>query len=197
MNKSLNPQLTKQVIIGTKSQSRRKIFKLMNFKFQYRSPNINEKKVKDLNNDKYDALKIAKAKAEYLSKKYSSKIIVTFDTTILFKKKTIYKCSSPDCCKRTLKAFNDKSHYLYTAMIFMINNNLIKSTLTKTKITFKNTKVKDINNYVNKNFKQISKAVGCYNIEGKGKVFFKDIYGSYFNIIGIDVINFLKTLRSI
>ena len=70
MNKSLNPQLTKQVIIGTKSQSRRKILKLMNLKFQYRSPNINEKKVKDLNNDKYDALKIAKAKAEYLSKNH-------------------------------------------------------------------------------------------------------------------------------
>ena len=56
MDKSLNPQLTKQVIIGTKSQSRRKIFKLMNLKFQYRSPNRNEKKVKDLNDDKYDAL---------------------------------------------------------------------------------------------------------------------------------------------
>ena len=67
MDKSFNPQLTEQVIIGTKSQSRRKIFKLMNLKFQFRSPNINEKKVKNLNNDKYDALKIAKAKAEYLS----------------------------------------------------------------------------------------------------------------------------------
>ena len=30
----------------------------------------------------------------------------------------------------------------------MINNNLIKSSLTKTKVTFKNTSVKDINNYV-------------------------------------------------
>ena len=197
MNKSFNPQLTKQVIIGTKSQSRRKIFKLINLKFQYRSPNINEKKVKDLNNDKYDALKIAKAKAEYLSKKYSNKIIVTFDTTILFKKKTIYKCNNTECCKKTLKAFNDKSHDLYTAMIFMINNNLIKSSLTKTKIYFKNTNVRNINNYVEKNFKQISKAVGCYNIEGKGRTFFKNIYGSYFNIIGIDVINFLKTLKSI
>ena len=86
MNKSLNPQLTKQVIIGTKSQSRRKMLKLMNLKFQYRSPNINEKKVKDLNNDKYDALKIAKAKAEYLSKKYSNKI-----TTIFFCPMIMYK----------------------------------------------------------------------------------------------------------
>ena len=197
MNKSLNPQLTKQVIIGTKSQSRRKIFKLMNLKFQYRSPNINEKKVKNLNNDKYDALKIAKAKAEHLSKKYRNKIIVTFDTTILFKRKTIYKCGSTECCKSTLKAFNGKSHDLYTAMIFMINNNLIKSTLSKTKITFKNTKVKDINNYVGKNFKQVSRAVGCYNIGGKGNFLFKNIYGSYFNVIGIDVISFLKTLRNI
>ena len=197
MNNPFNPQLTKQVIIGTKSQSRRKIFKLMNLKFQYRSPNINEKKVKDLNNDKYDALKIARAKAEFLSKKYSNKIVVTFDTTILFKKRTIYKCVNHECCKSTLKAFNDESHDLYTAMVFMINNNLIKSTLTKTKITFKNTKVRNINNYVEKNFKQISKAVGCYNIEGKGKIFFKDIYGSYFNIIGIDAIKFLKTLKSI
>ena len=82
-------------------------------------------------------------------------------------------------------------------MIFMINNNLIKSTLTKTKISFKNTKIRDINNYIEKNYKEVSKAVGCYNIEGKGKIFFKDIYGSYFNVIGIDVINFLKTLKSI
>ena len=67
------------------------------------------------------------------------------------------------------------NHDLYTAMIFMINNNLIKSTLTKTKINFKNTRVKYINNYVDKNFKQVSTAVGCYNIEGKGNFFFKDI----------------------
>ena len=169
----------------------------MNLKFQYRSPNINEKKVKNLNNDKYDALKIAKAKAEHLSRRYTNKIIVTFDTTIVFKKKTIYKCGNSECCKKTLKSFNNKSHDLYTAMIFMINNNLIKSTLTKTKIIFKSTRMRDINNYVEKNFKQVSRAVGCYNIEGKGKIFFKDVYGSYFNIIGIDVINFLKTLKSI
>ena len=74
---------------------------------------------------------------------------------------------------------------------------IIRELIPDAKITFKNTRVKDINNYVNKNFKQVSKAVGCYNIEGKGNFFFKDIYGSYFNIIGMDVINFLKTLRSI
>ena len=197
MNNLFNPQLTKQVIIGTKSKSRKKIFKQMNLRFQYRSADINEKKVKNLNNDKYDALKIAKAKADHLSKKYRNKIIITFDTTILYKKRTIYKCDTPECCKNVLKSFNNKTHDLYTAMVFMVNNIIIKSSLTKTKVTFKNNRRSIINNYVKKNFKQISKAVGCYNVEGKGKIFFKNISGSYFNIIGINVINFLRTLKNI
>ena len=82
-------------------------------------------------------------------------------------------------------------------MVFMINNNLIRSSLTETKIVFKKNKVIDINKYVERNFKQISSAVGCYNIEGKGKIFFQNIEKSYFNIIGIDIINLLKILRTI
>ena len=197
MNNSFNPQLTKQVIIGTKSQSRRKVFKMMNVKFKYCSPNIVEKNVNNLKDDKYDALKIARAKAEYLSKKYKNRIVVTFDTTILHKRKTIYKCNTAECCKKTLKSFNNTSHYLFTGMVFMINNNLIKSTLTKTKIYFLNNKVADINKYVGSHFKQITSAVGCYNIEGRGKYFFKNVDGSYFNVIGIDIIKFLKILKSI
>ena len=78
----------------------------------------------DYNNDfnlKYDALKIAEAKANHLSKKYKNKIIVAFDTTILFRKKTIYKCDSKKCCIQLLKDFSNKSHFLYTGMVFMIN----------------------------------------------------------------------------
>ena len=197
MNNFINPQLTKQVIIGTKSQSRRKLFKMMHLKFQYRSANINEKEVKNLKNDKYDALKIAKAKAMHLSKKNKNKIIVTFDTTILYMGKTIYKCHTKKCCKDTLESFNNTSHNLYTGMVFMINNSLIRATLTKTKIIFKKNNITGINDYVEKNFKQISSAVGCYNIEGEGKSFFRNIEKSYFNVIGMDIINFLKILKSI
>ena len=197
MNNLFNPQLTKQVIIGTKSQSRRKLFKMMNLQFQYRSANINEKAVSNLKNDKYDALKIARAKATHLSKKNKNKIIVTFDTTILHMSKTIYKCHTKKCCKNILKSFNNTSHNLYTGMVFMINNRLIRSSLTRTKIVFKNNKNIDVNKYVERNFNQISSAVGCYNVEGKGKKFFKNIEKSYFNVIGIDIINFLKILRSI
>ena len=197
MNNFINPHIAKRIIIGTKSASRRKLFHSLNLSFKFRSANIDERKVKNINNNKYDALKIAEAKASHLSRKYKNKIIVTFDTTILFRKKTIYKCDNQRCCIQLLKDFNNKSHILYTGMVFMINNKIIKKKLSQTKINFNNNTQQSIQSYVNKNFSKIKSAVGCYNIEGTAKKFFENIDGSFYNIIGLDIIKFLRSLKSI
>ena len=197
MNNFINPQIIKQIVIGTKSQSRRKLFHSLSLPFKFRSANINERKVKNIKNNKYDALKIAEAKANYLSSKYKNKIIVAFDTTILFRNKTVYKCDTENCCIKLLKDFNNKSHVLYTGMVFMINNKVIKKCLSETKINFSKNSHQSIQSYVNKNFSKIKSAVGCYNIEGPAKKFFENIEGSFYNIIGLDIIKFLRNLKSI
>ena len=197
MNNFINPQITKQIIIGTKSQSRRKLFHSLNLPFKFRSANIDERKVKNINNNKYDALKIAEAKANHLSSRYKNKIIIAFDTTILFRNKTVYKCDTEKCCIQLLKDFNNKSHVLYTGMIFMVNNKIIKKSLSQTKIYFNHNSHQSIQSYVNKNFSKIRFAVGCYNIEGPAKKFFDNIEGSLYNIIGLDIIKFLRSLKSI
>ena len=197
MNNFINPHITKQVIIGTKSPSRRKLFLDLGLSLKFRSANIDEKKVKNINNNKYDALKIAVAKAHHLSTKHKNKIIITFDTTILFRNKTIYKCDCEECCLQLLKNFGDKSHHLYTGMVFMINNKIIEKTLSHTKIKFNQNPQGLIKSYVNKNFFKIKAAVGCYNIEGPAKIFFHNIEGSFYNIIGLDILKFLRNLRSL
>ena len=197
MNNFINPHITKQVIIGTKSLSRRKLFHDLGLSLKFRSANIDEKKVKNINNNKYDALKIAETKAHHLSKKHKNKIIITFDTTILFRNKTIYKCNCEECCLQLLKSFGNKSHHLYTGMVFMINNKVIKKTLSHTKINFNQNSQELIKSYVHKNFSKIKAAVGCYNIEGPAKIFFHNIEGSFYNIIGLDILKFLRNLRSL
>ena len=197
MNNLYSPQLIKQIIIGTKSKSRKVVFKSLGLNFKYKSPNIDEKNVANLNNDKFDAIKIAAAKARSLSSINKNKIIVTFDTTILFKKKTVYKCNSPECCIRLLNTFSNKKHLLYTGMIFMINNKIIQKKLTKTNIYFKKNNKNKTRNYVLSNFNQIRFAVGCYNLEGAGIDLFDNISMSYFNVLGLDIINFLKLIRKI
>ena len=197
MNNFINPHITKQVIIGTKSQSRRKLFHDLGLSLKFRSANIDEKKVKNINNNKYDALKIAEAKANHLSTKHKNKIIITFDTTILFRNKTIYKCDCEECCLQLLKSFGNKSHHLYTGMVFMINNKIIKKTLSHTKINFNQNSQELIKSYVHKNFSKIKAAVGCYNIEGPAKIFFHNIEGSFYNVKGLDILKFLRNLRSL
>ena len=197
MNNLYSPQLTKQVIIGTKSNSRKNIFKSLGLDFKYKSPNIDERNVANLNNDKFDAIKIATAKAHSLSAINKNKIIVTFDTTILFQKKTVYKCNSPECCIRLLNAFSNRKHLLYTGMIFMINNKIIQKKLTNTNIYFKKNNKNKIRNYVLRNFDQIKSAVGCYNLEGAGIDLFDNMSVNYYNVLGLDIINFLKLIRKI
>ena len=80
MNNFINPHIAKLIIIGTKSTSRRKLFHSLNLSFKFRSANIDERKVRGINNNKYDALKIAEAKASHLSKKYKNKISKEFET---------------------------------------------------------------------------------------------------------------------
>ena len=197
MNNFINPHITKQVIIGTKSPSRRKLFLDLGLSLKFRSANIDEKKVKNINNNKYDALKIAEAKAHHLSIKHKNKIIITFDTAILFRNKTIYKCDCEECCLQLLKNFGNKAHHLYTGMVFMINNKVIKKTLSHTKINFNQNSQGLIKSYVHKNFSKIKAAVGCYNIEGPAKIFFHNVEGSFYNIIGLDILKFLRNLRSL
>ena len=82
-------------------------------------------------------------------------------------------------------------------MVFMINNKIIKKDLSETKISFNKNSHKIIQSYVNKNFSRVKSAVGCYNIEGPAKKFFENIEGSFHNIIGLDIIKFLRSLKSI
>ena len=82
-------------------------------------------------------------------------------------------------------------------MVFMINNKIIKKNLSETKISFNKNSHQLIQSYVNKNFLKIKSAVGCYNIEGPAKIFFENIDGSFYNIIGLDIIKFLRNLKSI
>ena len=134
---------------------------------------------------------------ENLETKYKNKIIVALDTTILFRNKNVYKCDTEKCCIQLLNDFNSKSHVLYTGMIFMINNKIIKKSLSQTKIYFNRNSNQSIQLFVNKNFSKIKSAVGCYNIEGPAKKFFENIEGSFYNIIGLDIIKFLRNLKSI
>jgi len=79
----------------------------------------------------------------------------------------------------------------------MVCIKIIQKKLSETRVMFNNHGKSVISRYVKDNYNNIRSAVGCYNIEGSGKFLFKNINPSYFNVLGVDIINFIKTLNKI
>ena len=73
-----NQQFTNSLIIGTKSSTRRKLFKDAGLIFQYQSPNINEEKILQGNKivQPQQALRLAREKGLHLSRINKNSVIV-------------------------------------------------------------------------------------------------------------------------
>ncbi|MDC0862007.1 Maf family protein [Alphaproteobacteria bacterium] len=192
-----NQQLTNRLLIGTQSNTRRRLFKDAGLNFKYLSPNIDEKKIlsKMQISQSKEALFLAKAKALSLSKLNRNKKIICFDTTVHIKNKTIFKSSTKKECMGVLLSLNGKTHTLYTACVIMENEKILWSIIEKASVTFNNNSKIALIKYVNKNFNKIVNSVGCYNIEAEGKALIKKIKGSYYAILGVPLISLFRKLK--
>ena len=194
-----NQQFTNSLIIGTKSSTRRKLFKDAGLIFQYQSPNINEEKILQGNKivQPQQALRLAREKALHLSRINKNSLIVCFDTTVHINKKTIFKSNTKKECFNILNLLNGKTHTLYTACVIIKNKKTLWSTVEKANITFKNNSKKKLKDYVNLHFNKIVNSVGCYNIESHGRQIIEKIDGSYYAILGVPLVSLYRVLRSI
>ena len=192
-----NQQFTNRLLIGTQSNTRRRLFKDAGLNFKYLSPNIEEKKIlsKMQISQSKEALFLAKAKALSLSKLNRNKKIICFDTTVHIKNKTIFKSSTKKECMGVLLSLNGKTHTLYTACVIMENEKILWSIIEKASVTFNNNSKIALIKYVNKNFNKIVNSVGCYNIEAEGKALIKKIEGSYYTILGVPLISLFRKLK--
>ena len=192
-----NQQFINNLIIGTQSKTRKKLFKEAGLIFNYKSPNIDEQSI--LLNHKIlqskQALHLAKEKALHLSKKNKDSTVICFDTTIHVNNKTVFKASTRKECLDILRQLNAKKHVLYTACIIMKNKKTLWTIVEKANITFKNNSEKKMRNYVTSYFNKIVNSVGCYNIESHGKEVINKIEGSYFAILGVPLIPLYRELK--
>lgn len=196
----LNKQVRRNLLIGTKSKSRKSLFSGLGLNFRYISANIDEEKI--LSDHKSLALEeqalfLAKAKACFLTSKYRNKYIICFDTTINLGKKTIFKSSSKKECLNILRLLNNRKHSLYSACVIMKDNKIITSNVDQAIITFKNNSEKKMKNYVNKYFNKIVHSVGCYNIESEGMDIIEKMEGSYFTVLGVPLFFLIEELSKL
>ena len=195
----INKQFKNNLLIGTKSTTRRKLFKGAGLRFKYRSPEVEEEKALQGKNIPVEkqSLFIAKAKAKFLCKRHPGFYVVCFDTTIHVGRKTIFKSKNKKECLWVLNYLNNKKHYLYTSCVIMKDNKLILSNVDMAIIEFKNNSQSELKNYVKKHYNKIVNSVGCYNIEAEGMEVIKRMHGSYYSVLGAPLILMIDKLTKL
>ena len=122
-----------KIILASKSPRRAEILRMIGLDFKIVPSNIKEKI--NLNIEQKDiATAISKAKAETISYKYPTDIIISADTIVVLKGKIFGKPKDVHESKEMLKALSGNSHKVITGVTILNRSNGIVKTLSEVTI---------------------------------------------------------------
>ena len=186
------------IILGSSSQSRKKILINAGLNFKVRKPKINEEAQKKLYKKSKSGLPMYLAEKKALSIKASEEDFVIGADQILLIQGTLFnKARSLAEAKKHLKRLSNKTHKLISGTVIAKNNKIVWKHRSEARMSMHKLSEKDIDDYLSATGKKILNCIGAYNIEGFGSNLFKKIDGDFFSIVGLPLIDLLNALRKL
>lgn len=189
----LNKVFNSEYILASKSPRRKKLLKQIGLNFESYHSNIQE--IENDNNPLRSVKENSKRKADYVSKRFTNKIIIGADTVVVIKKKVIHKPKNLAEAKKFLKELSGNKHIVYTG-VYIINQKSKKEIFgfEKTIVEFRQIPKNEIDYYV-KNHRPLDKA-GAYGIQDDfGCLFVKRINGDYYNVVGLPLVKMYSLIQ--
>ena len=184
-----------KIILASKSPRRAEILRMIGVNFKVESSNIHEQINQKIEQNEI-AINISKAKAEKISHKYPSDIIIGADTIVIFNNEIFGKPKNIKESKKMLKALSGHSHKVITGVTIMNKKlGILKTFSETTEVFVQKIPEKKIDYYVT-NFNTLDKA-GSYGIQEWFSVWIKKINGCYYNVVGLPVSKLYKYLVEI
>jgi septum formation protein len=184
------------IILASKSPRRKKLLKQLGLKFITLSTDIDEE-VPDAEHPIKTVKRLAAHKMASALLLNKQGIIITADTIVVLGNEIIGKPKSKADARRILKKLSGRTHKVYTG--YMIKNSVTgksESDYEMTKVTFNKLSSKLIDDYI-KSGSPMDKA-GAYGIQDDfGAVFIKKIDGCYYNVVGLPLSKFYRSLLKV
>ncbi len=182
-------------ILASSSNRRIELLNSLGLKFK-----VIPSKIKENNNIIDSPEKIAELnsykKAYSISQKYKDRLVAGFDTIVVIKNKILGKPKDRDDAYKMLKMLSGNKHLVITGFSIVNLEKEIKITKSvSTEVWFKNLDSDEINWYLSTE-EPYDKA-GAYAIQGKGAFMVKKINGSYTNVVGLPLTEFIETLKGL
>ncbi len=186
-------QLSKKLILGSKSPRRKEILQMAGIDFEIRTANTEEHYPASLNNREVPAY-LAQLKANDIKHTLANdEILLCTDTIVLLDDVIFGKPKDFDDAVHILSQLSGKTHEVISGVCMMTQTETEVFSET-TEVTFTNLREDDIRYYIN-TYKPFDKA-GAYAIqEWIGLMGIEKITGSYYNIVGLPIHKVIQALR--
>ena len=190
-----------KIILASKSKVRKKILDENEIECKVFPSNIDEESVKrsllkENSSPETISKNLAELKANKISLKFNSEIVLGADSVIDLNKELISKPKDREEAIKILKKLNGKTHFLISSVCISKNGSMIWNYTDKAALTMKELSDKELKEYLSKITDEALYSYNVYQIEGEGRSLFLKIDGDENTIMGLPVKKIKDYLRN-
>ena len=191
--------MTAHIVLASGSEIRAHLLRQAGIEFECDVPRLDEAAIKAAllaedapPRDIADAL--AEAKARKISGKHPGKLVLGCDQVLDFEGKLLSKLVSAEVALSQLKEMCGKRHMLLSAAVIYRDGEPIWRHVGQVRLVMRKCSDTYLEGYVARNWDSIRHAVGAYKLEEEGVRLFASIDGSYFNVLGLPLMELISYL---
>jgi len=181
------------VILASNSPRRKAILEMLNIPFIQVSPEI-EEDIEEGSDSEEIAIKTAINKAKSVAGDFPKNPIIGVDTLVIIDNLILGKPKDIDDARRMLRLLSGRLHTVISAICVIMNGKVISDS-DKTFVRFRTITEDQITEYI-KTGEPMDKA-GAYAVQGKGALLIEEIYGDFYNVMGLPIVKLFNILNDI
>jgi len=137
---------------------------------------------------------LAEAKARKVSGKHPGEMVLGCDQVLDFEGRLLSKPETEEDALQQLKAMRGKRHMLLSAAVIYRDGEPLWRHVGQVRLVMRQASDAYLESYVSRNWDSIRHAVGAYKLEEEGVRLFTTIDGSYFNVLGLPMLELVNYL---
>jgi septum formation protein len=178
--------LKQKLVLASQSPRRAEILQAVGWEFEAIAANIDETRQRGEEAASY-VKRLATTKAETIAKRFPESLVLGADTVVVVDQEILGQPRDDDDARRMLGLLSGKWHEVLTgvALIRAGHPSQLLVDQETTRVQFAEMSVAEIDWYVSTG--EAKGKAGAYGIQGRAALFIKEIYGEYFNVVGLPV----------
>lgn len=189
-----------RIILASASVSRAQLLRSVGVAFEVEAADIDEDAIKERISSTGAspdaiAIELAEHKAKAVSNTRPQDLVIAGDQILWFDGHLISKCGTIDEARSLLDRLRGRSHTLIGGLVLARAGEILWRHTSRAELTMRDFSDDFLEQYLNREGTRLLGSVGCYRLEGEGAQLFDAIDGSYFAILGLDMLPLLKALR--